>query len=213
MRQLTASQKIAVLENRVAQLEKQARATEYNVSFGYTIHKSPKHDIEDMAEIVDAKIKNFLTSKGAKVKEPLKYSHDVYKPEFGGSYIVDAKPDFDFKEEFEKLFNIEGEVVEVYFSVVRNTIDLEILAQVRKPRSITPDVWNAMIHDPLTLEIQETLIENGFNEDVAFYLPIARSPQKFTWRWSGSIRVEQFHKLKKRKKLPSGNIVTFRYKK
>ena len=212
----SASEVIRNLEIRIARLEKEALGTatkEYKITYQYYLDPeiygdtfASKHLLEEKSDIIDTMIDKYLKSKG-KVKEFDYYYSRL--PTFSGFYIVEAKPNT-FSEEFEETFKVEGLGVDVYFEVVEDKKDIEIVAMIKKPRKVDTDTWEDMLDQGAFYDEVSTLLKKNkvmnLQEDDSDW-----SRTKIELSYKGVVKTDLFDKLPKRKKLPSGYIVTFKY--
>lgn len=209
---------IKQLEKRVASLEEESSrkdTQEYEIRSYYALTPkikgdsfASKHLLEVDAEIVDNMIAEYLGSEG-KVKD---FQVLYYRmPQFGGSYIVEAKPNT-FEEDFEKTFKLKGEKVYVYFEAHENTKEIEIVAQIKRPRKVDVNTWeyfleSSSFYDEVEALLKKNKVTNLKLEESDWDLT------KNTIVYNGTVKWDLISKLPKRMKLPSGYTVTFRYAK
>ena len=210
-----AKMALANLEIRIARLEKEALGTatkEYKITYEYYLDPeiygdtfSSKHLLEEKSDTIDIMIREYLESKG-KVKEFDYYSR---LPKFSGFFIVEAKPNT-FSEEFEETFKVEGLGVDVYFEVGEDKKDIEIVATIKKPRKVDTDAWENMLDQGAFYDEVSTLLKKNkvmdLQENESDW-----GRTKIELSYKGVVKTDLFDKLPKRKKLPSGYIVTFKY--
>jgi hypothetical protein len=212
----SAQEIISELELRVARLEKEALGTatkEYKITYQYYLDPeiygdtfASKHLLEEKSDMIDVKIHEYLDSKG-KVKD-FDYIYNRL-PTFSGFVIIEARPNT-FTEEFEKTFKVKGLNVDVYFEAGEDKKDIEILATIKKPRKVDTDAWEDMLDQGAFYDEVSTLLRNykvtDLQEDDSDW-----SRTKIELSYKGVVKTDLFDKLPKRKKLPSGYIVTFKY--
>lgn len=217
----TASEALRSLEMRVARLEKEASGTdtrEYQINVYYSLTPeidgdtfASKHLLEEKAYIVDKMIARYLGEQGE-----IKLASVTYYglPEFGGTYIVEARPNT-FREDFEKTFKVKGSNVDVYFEVLENTKEIEIVAQIKRPRKVDADTWEYFLEDDSSSYEVEALLKKSkvtnLKEDESEW-----NLTKLSLVYKGTVKNDPvlISKLPKRRKLPnSGFIVTFKYTK
>lgn len=207
-----AKMALANLEIRIARLEKEALGTatkEYKITYEYYLDPDLygyiyfKYLLEEKS--IDIMIREYLESKG-KVKEFDYYSR---LPKFSGFFIVEAKPNT-FSEEFEETFKVEGLGVDVYFEVGEYKKDIEIVATIKKPRKVDTDAWENMLDQGAFYDEVSTLLKKNkvmdLQENESDW-----GRTKIELSYKGVVKTDLFDKLPKRKKLPSGYIVTFKY--
>ena len=212
----SASEVIRNLEIRIARLEKEALGTatkEYKITYQYYLDPeiygdtfASKHLLEEKSDMIDVKIHEYLDSKG-KVKD-FDYIYNRL-PTFSGFVIIEARPNT-FTEEFEKTFKVKGLNVDVYFEAGEDKKDIEILATIKKPRKVDTDAWEDMLDQGAFYDEVSTLLRNykvtDLQEDDSDW-----DRTKIKLFYKGTVKADLFDKLPKRKKLPSGYIVAFKY--
>lgn len=212
---------IAQLEQRIARLEKKASGTdtrEYKINIHYALTPdidgdtfASKHLLEEKAYIMDKMIARYLGEQG-EIKD---FEHIYYRlPEFGGSYIVEARPNT-FREDFEKTFKVKDSSVYVYFEVLENNKEIEIVAKIKRPRKVNVDVWEDFLDQGASsYEVEALLKKNkvtNLEEEEAVW-----DKTQINLSYKGTVKNDPvlISKLPKRRKLPnSGFIVTFKYSK